>query len=105
MKGIKYRGRKSLLPKADRHSGLGINRYFTYEVMPYGSARRKAILEHLESIKDLDHFYMVINKKYCPILKKDKDLQRLLKEGKLKMIKIRESRRHSYSALVLNIEG
>lgn len=99
-----YRGRKSLLPKPGLHNGLGINRFFAWHVMPYGSERRKMILAHLERIKDDDHYYMTINRKYCPILKRDKDLQRLLKQGKVRMIKVRESKKTTYSALVINKE-
>lgn len=87
---VKYRGRKDLLMEVNktRHSGLGINLYFTYNVMPYGKERREAILSYLRAIRNNPHNYIVINRKYCLILKKDPDLKRLLKLGKLKMDKI-----------------
>lgn len=105
---IKYRGRKDLLMEISktRHSGLGINRYFTYHVMPYGKERREAIMDHLHAIRNEPHNYIVINKKYCLILKKDPDLKRLLKQGKLKMDKITYGGdRCTYSILRLNDEN
>lgn len=105
---IKYRGRKDLLMEISktRHSGLGINRYFTYHVMPYGKERREAIMAHLRAIRNEPHNYIVINKKYCLILKKDPDLKRLLKQGKLKMDKITYGGdRCTYSILRLNDEN
>lgn len=105
---IKYRGRKNLLMEISktRHSGLGINRYFTYHVMPYGKERREALMAHLHAIRNEPHNYIVINKKYCLILKKDPDLKRLLKQGKLKMDKITYGGdRCTYSILRLNDEN
>lgn len=105
---IKYRGRKDLLMEVNnsRHRGLGINRYFTYHVMPYGKERREAILAHLRAIRNESHDYIVINKKYCLILKKDPDLKRLIKQGKLKMDKITfGGNRCTYSVLRLNDEN
>lgn len=105
---IKYRGRKDLLMEVNnsRHNGLGINRYFAYHVMPYGKERREAILAHLRTIRNDPHNYIVINKKYCLILKKDPDLKRLLKQGKLKMNKITfGGDRCTYSVLRLNDEN
>lgn len=105
---VKYRGRKDLLMEIHktRHSGLGINRYFTYHVMPYGKERREAIMAHFHAIRNEPHNYIVINKKYCLILKKDPDLKRLLKQGKLKMDKITYGGdRCTYSILRLNDEN
>lgn len=96
-----YRGRKSLLER-NLNEGKGINRWFDWVEMPYGAARRQLIMQHLENIKDSDHPYMVINKKYCIILKRDPDLQRLLKQGKVKMIKVRAGLKMTYSAIIFN---
>lgn len=95
-----YRGRKTLLERK-LNDGKGINLWFTWEEMPYGVERRKLILQHLESIQGSDHPYMIINRKYCIILKRDPDLQKLLKQGKVKMIKIRYGKRESSSAIIL----
>lgn len=98
---IKYRGRKNLV-QSKLHDGLGINRYFTYHVMPYGKERRKTILEHLKTIENDDHNYIVINRMYCLILKKDPDLKKLLKQGKLWMDKVRAcGNKCTYSVLRL----
>lgn len=98
---IKHRGPKSLLP-IGRWDGLGRNRYFSYRDMPYGGERRRAILRYLQAIRGQnDHDYILINRKYCLLLRLDKDLQRLLREGKVKMVKIRQSRKTTYSAIVL----
>lgn len=102
---VRYRGRKDLLMEITktRYNGLGINRYFTYHIMPYGKERREAIIAHLRAIRDDVHNYIVINKKYCLILKKDPDLKRLLKQGKLKMYKM-GGNKNTYSVLRLNNE-
>lgn len=97
-----YRGCKSLLPQLITFNGRGLDPAYNWLALPCGVERRKMILAHLERIRDDDHYYMTINKKYCPILKRDKDLQRLLKQGKVKMIKVRESKKTTYSALVIN---
>lgn len=103
---VKYRGRKDLLMEISktRYSGLGINRYFAYHVMPYGKQRREAIIAHLRAIRNDSHNYIIVNKKYCLILKKDPDLKRLLKQGKLKMDKMGVNK-NTYSVLRLNNEN
>lgn len=104
---VKYRGRKDLLVEVcnTRHRGLGINRYFNFSVMPYGKERREAILSHLRAIRNDPHNYIVINRKYCLILKKDPDLKLLLKQGKLKMDKSYISNKCTESILRLNDEN
>lgn len=103
---VKYRGPKDLTETfRHKHSGLGINRYFTYHVMPYGKERREAILSHLRAIRNDPRNYIVINKKYCLILKKDPDLKRLIKQGKLKTDKMAYgSNKCTYTILRLSDE-
>lgn len=98
---VKQRGPKSLFaPKVEQ----GINWKFNWRDCAFGGARRKAILEHLERVKDQPHFYIMINAKHCLCLQRDPDLRRLLREKKLKMIKVPGGGKATYSALVLNEE-
>ena len=52
--------------------------------MPFGAERRKLILEFLETRGDGTWPYgMIINSRYQASMRYDKDLQQLVKEGKL----------------------
>lgn len=104
MKG--YRGIKSLEIPTSRIGRKGWAVLFTWEVMPYGKERRKLILQHLIKIrKDKNYYYIPINRKHCIILKKDPDLRKLLKQGKVKMIKVRYGYKQTMSAIVVNEEN
>lgn len=96
--GVKYRGPKPLV-----EDGLqrGISTIWNWDMVPYGHYRRKLILDWLKSNPE---YYIVINRSRCPILSKDPDLKRLLKQGKLKMEKIRSGGTTTLSILVLNKE-
>lgn len=93
-RGPKYFGRKPL--------EMGINWKFSWTAQPFGSKRRQDILDYLRSIKDEDRNYILINRRYCLNLQRDPDLRRLLKQGKVKMIKVPAGGKASYSALVIN---
>lgn len=84
---LKYRGRKRLIPY-NQHEGLGHHTYWNWKAMPYGYKRRNAILQYLRAHEGTELNYIAINKKWCIILKRDPDLKRLLKQGKLWMDKV-----------------
>lgn len=65
---------------------------------PQGAERRKKILEYLASTPGN---YIMVNRKYCPLLKYDRDLRYMLKKGQL--VRSKEVRgRLSYTVLVLS---
>jgi len=57
-----------------------MNRSEILHFMQPGVKRREAILKMLASEPNN---YIVVNRKYCPLLKFDRDLRYLLKKGKL----------------------
>lgn len=89
------------MPPETIFDGLGRYRYFNFTLMPYGSARRRMIEQYLLSAEP-EKAYLPINKKYCLILKTDPDLKRMIKQGKLRMEKRWNSKKCTYSVLVLN---
>jgi len=91
----KYRGPKPLVP-ATRQVGMHIT--WAWHQQAYGKDRREAIVRWLEEDSDR---YIPINKKYCPVLRKDPDLKRMLKGGVLKMHKIPWGGRCTLSVLRL----
>ncbi len=95
---VKYRGPK---PLVEIPLMRGMYTIWNWDMVPYGKHRRKLILEWLESNKEN---HIAINKKHCPILSKDPDLKRLLKQGRLKMEKIRCGGKVTLSILTLNKE-
>lgn len=96
-KGIKYRGPKPLLDQRLRYYHK-----WNWNLMPFGHARREFILAWLG---EEENNRIIINRRGCPILKKDPDLKRLLKQGKLKMDKIRWGGKATISVLVLDSKG
>lgn len=52
--------------------------------MPYGKERRRLILEALDDPET----YLAVNRQWCANLKYDVDLKRLLKENKIKRVRI-----------------
>lgn len=94
----KYRGPKPLVSNTLKRGAYTI---WNWDMEPYGQKRRQLILNWLKS--DPDN-HIAINKKHCPILRRDPDLKHLLKQGKLKMEKIRLGGKATVSILVLNKE-
>jgi len=56
---------------------------------PYGKDRRNMIvayLQHVEAIeKDRDFYRIWVNRRYCPSVPRDKDIQKLIKDGRVKV--------------------
>lgn len=92
---VKYRGPKSLVPDPLQR---GIYTVWNWDMQPYGQKRRELILDWLKSDKEN---HIAINKRGCPILRRDPDLKRLLKQGKLKMKKIAWGGKATLSILIL----
>ncbi len=58
-----------------------LRKYWQLREMSYGKERRALILEVLKS-----GFSFAVNRKYCLQTKKDPDLKRLIKQGKIKLV-------------------
>jgi hypothetical protein len=71
--------------------------YRTVIEMKQGVERRKMIIEYLSS----PGTNIMVNRKYCPLLKYDRDLRYMLKKGQLVRKKYVQSNRVSYTVLVL----
>lgn len=90
---VKYRGPKPLVEQS-----MGYYHKWNWNLMCYGHARRELILTWL---REDENNYIGVNKRGSPILRKDPDLKRLLKQGKLRMKKIRWGGKATLSILVL----
>lgn len=69
---------------------------FDWRNMRPGAERRKAIIDHV-----LRNGSICVNRKYCPQIHEDSDLKTLLKKGTLKRERWQNTRRTSYTHLVL----
>ncbi len=69
--------------------------------MSHGKLRREAIIDHL---RNSEYKMIYINRKHQIQLHEDNDLKYLIKRKILKQIRIKSSRNHGYTVLVLNGE-
>lgn len=77
MKASKAKFIDSWCPGGDPLTGLPIH-------LAFGKVRRGAIMKMFASNPNK---VMAVNRKWCPQLKKDRDLQHLIKKGKLKVVR------------------
>ena len=63
-----------------------------WEKANYGATRRELILEQLKLLKDNNQEGLPVNKKNWPSTKKDKDIVRLLKQGKIELVRFKSNR-------------
>jgi len=68
-----------------------INWHYVAWVMIHGGRRRKEILKYLIPSDNCDG-KILVNRKYCLQTKYDKDLQMLIKQGKVYLVNLIESR-------------